>query len=138
MWTSSQSRIAKGVSESQADLGVVTVSARESGVYLGTERRWLPVMAPGGYRWRPRLGDQVLVLKTGLQGESGCILARQEDRADELLPGEVELTGKDCRVKLNAAGAVELWGDVTVNGVSLEQMIRTAAAQAVSQLASGG
>lgn len=138
MWTSSQSRIAKSVPDSQADLGVVTVSAREAGVYLGTERRWLPVMAPGGYRWRPRLGDQVLVLKTGTQGESGCILARQEDAADELQPGEVELTGKDCRVKLSADGTVELWGEVAVNGVSLEQLIRAAAAQAVGELSSGG
>ena len=129
MWISDRSKTA-AVTAGAADMGVVTVAAREAGVYLGTERRWLPVMAPGGYRWRPRLGEQVLVVKTGTDGESGCILAKQEEEPDELLPGEVEISGRECRVKLNAAGDVELWGNVKVNGVPIEQMIRAAAAEA--------
>lgn len=122
MWTSRQTKTAN-TSSGGAQVGVVTAGGQESGVHLGTQRRWLPVLAPGGYRWRPAAGEQVLVLKTGEQGESACVLARQEEPGEELLPGEVELYAPDCGLKLTQEGRVEVRGDVYINGVALEDMV---------------
>lgn len=132
MWTSSQMKESGGAQRHSAALGVVTAAGAENGVYLGTERRWLPVMAPGGYRWRPRAGDQVLVLKAGTDGESPCVLARQVQEDDTLLPGEVELAGTGCSVKLTEKGEVVLRGTVRINGTTLEDMIQTMVAAALA------
>ena len=59
--------------EAAADLGLVTLGGDPAGVYLGGERRWVAVCAPGGYQWRPRTGDQVLVVKAGDQREIPCL-----------------------------------------------------------------
>lgn len=131
MWTSRQTKTGK-TARGGARVGVVTAGGQESGVYLGTQRCWLPVMAPGGYRWRPKTGEQVLVLKTGEQGESACVLARQEEPGEELLPGEVELYAPDCGLKLTQTGCVELRGSVYVNGRLLEDLIYGAVAAALA------
>lgn len=122
MWTSKQTKKASK-NPGSARIGLVTAGGQESGVYLGTQRCWLPVMAPGGYRWRPGTGEQVLVLKTGADGESACVLARQEEPREELLPGEVELYAPDCSLKLTGEGRVDVRGSVYVNGTALEDMI---------------
>ena len=124
MWISSQTRESGRTQEHDARLGTVTAGGRSVSAYLDGEQRWLPVMAPGGYRWQPGAGDQVLVLKTGEQSEGACILAKQETYADDLAPGEVEFNAPGCRLKLSGAGAVEISGRVTVNGVALEDLIR--------------
>ena len=131
MWTSRQTKTGK-TARGGARVGVVTAGGQESGVYLGTQRCWLPVMAPGGYRWRPMAGEQVLVLKTGAEGESACVLARQEEPGEELLPGEVELYAPGCRMKLTGSGRVDVCGSVYVNGTALEEMINRAVAAAMA------
>ena len=60
MWTSERNR-RLSAGEPAADVGVVTLNGDPAGVELGGERRWLSVYSPGGYRWRPAAGDQVLV-----------------------------------------------------------------------------
>lgn len=132
MWTSKQSKQTAERPESSADMGVVTSGGELCGVYMGTERRWLPVLGPGGCRWRPRVGQQVLVLKTGRQEEEACILAAQQEDND-LQPGEVELYAPGCGVKLTRAGAVELTGRVMVNGISLQALIEQAVAARTGQ-----
>ena len=129
MWISSQVRRA-APGGGGADLGVVTVSGREAGVYLNGERRWLPVLGPGGLCWLPQVGEQVLVLKTGADGESPCVVARQQDAPVGLQPGEMELSTRNCSVRLSNGGSIELSGTVFINGVELEEMIRQAAASA--------
>lgn len=126
MWVSKQTKKSKDTSGS-ARVGVVTAGGQESGVYLGTQRCWLPVMAPGGYRWRPGAGEQVLVLKTGADGESACVLARQEEPGSELKPGEVEIYAPNCSIRLTGEGRVDIRGQVYVNGTTLEDMIGKAA-----------
>lgn len=130
MWTSSQARAAAMTEERSADLGVVTVGGEEAGVYLNGERRWVRVLSPGGYRWRPAAGETVLVLKTGTDEES-CILAAEQAHDTQLEPGEVELSGPDCSVCLSQNGVIELSGSVTVNGEELSDMIRRIAVSAV-------
>ena len=131
MWVSKQTKKSKDNSGS-AQVGFVTAGGQESGVYLGTQRCWLPVMAPGGYRWRPGTGEQVLVLKTGADGESACVLARQEEPGEELQPGEVEVYGPNCRVRLDGDGRVNIHGKVYVNGTALEDMVSQAIATALA------
>lgn len=132
MWVSKQTK-KKETGAGPARVGIVTTAGQESGVHLGTQRCWLPVLAPGGYRWRPANGEQVLVLKTGADGESACVLARKEEAGEELLPGEVELYAPGCGMKLTREGRVELRGSVCVNGAALEDMIGRAVADALAK-----
>ena len=120
MWTSEQSR-QQPIGEAPAELGTVTLGGDPAGVTMGGERRWLPVFTPGGYSWRPTVGDKVLVLKTGGQRENPCILGMQQ-QIDELGPGEVKLNGVDCSLHLGT-GQLELEGQVVINGRSLEDII---------------
>lgn len=129
MWVSKQSK--KRGSEAAAQVGLVTAGGQENGIYLGTQRCGLPVLAPGGYRWRPKTGEQVLVLKTGAAGEKPCVLACREEVAAPLQPGEVELYAPNCGLKLTESGGVEVRGNVSVNGTALEDMIRQAVAAAL-------
>lgn len=125
MWTASQMKETNTVPQSVAAVGMVTASGTENGVLLGSERRRLPVMAPGGYRWRPRAGETVLVLKAGNDGEIPCILAGQTKEENPLQPGEVELAGPGCRVTLTQNGEIAVHGSMTVNGKSLEEIIQS-------------
>ena len=111
------------VEETAAELGSVTLEEEQAGVYLEGERRWTQVYSPGGYCWRPALGDQVLVLKAGGERESPCIIGRKQ--AGELQPGEVALTerGGKAAVRLRRDGELALEGDGTVNGVGLNTLI---------------
>lgn len=132
MWTASQMKETNTVRKNVADVGVVTSSGTENGVLLGSERRWLPVMAPGGYRWKPRTGEMVLVLKTGNDGESPCILAGEAHKENSLQPGEVELVGPSCSVKLTQSGQVVVQGLMVINGIPLEEIIRAAVTDAMA------
>lgn len=130
MWVSKQSKKRERESGT-ARMGLVTAAGRESDVYFSTQRCRLPVLAPGGYRWRPEAGRQVLVLKTGAEERSACVLAQREESETELQPGEVELYAPKCGLKLTEAGEIELHGSVRVNGATLEDVIARAVAAAL-------
>jgi hypothetical protein len=121
MWTSDRSK-KRAAEEAAADLGVVTLAEEQAGVYLDGERRWNQVYSPGGYSWRPALGEQVLVLKAGGEGEVSCVVGRKQPEG--LKPGEVVMesgTGKAALRLLGGEAALE--GNVTVNGVPLKTLI---------------
>lgn len=105
MWTWERER-RKAAREPEAQVGRVSIGA-ETAVELGCERRGLALCAPGGILWRPREGQQVLVLK----GEDTWVLGCVEQGVD-LLPGEVRLPG-----------------EVTVDGEPLTALIRRIAAE---------
>ncbi len=121
MWTSQRDR-SLPVREPEAELGMVTLGGDPAGVNMGGERRQLPVYAPGGYCWRPAAGERVLVLKAGAEGESPCVLGREQDQAD-LAPGEVRITGGDSAVYLGKR-RLELVGELFINGTSLEKTVQ--------------
>lgn len=127
MWTAKQTKMTENRSAA-AQMGVVTAGGQRSDVYLGSQRCRLPVMAPGGYRWRPKAGEQVLVLKMGAQGEGDCVLARQEESGAELRPGEVELYAPGCSLKLTQDGQVDVRGSLCVNGTPLDEFVYRAVA----------
>ena len=126
--------------EAAADLGLVTLGGDPAGVYLGGERRWVAVCAPGGYQWRPRTGDKVLVVKAGDQREIPCLAGVRQPEIQGKEEPLVRITGGSGRMDLNAKGVVldgketALKGRVTVNGERLEDLVRRIAADVVSSM----
>ena len=101
-------------------LGIVTLEGNPAAVYLAGERRNLPVLAPGGYAWVPAAGDQVLVLKTGADGEAPCVVAALE-KERELPPGAVQLFNREetATITLDEEGNIRMTGRVFVNGMQI-------------------
>lgn len=122
-----------GRQEHDARMGVVTAQGERTGVYADGHQRLLPVAAPGGYRWNPENGQQVLVIKTGADAEAACIAAALDTVPDDLNPGEVELYGRGCSVRLDADGRVLLQGAVLVNGVELKRLIQSEVERALAR-----
>ena len=120
MWTSERSRRPRA-EEAPAEVGEITLSQGTAGVNLGGERRWAALCCPGGYAWRPAAGDRVLVLKAGGERESPFLLGMEPPETD-LAPGEVRLSCGDSAIRLGS-GALELTGNIQVNGISLAAYI---------------
>ena len=102
-------------------VGQVTLSGAPAGAYLDGERRDLAVLAPGGYFWRPAVGEAVLVLKQ--EGEPGCVAGVR--CGGNLDPGEVLIRAGqgDAAIRLENNGTVNLTGQVLINGVPLEDLL---------------
>lgn len=129
MWLSRQQK--QENKERAAESGLVTISGDTVAVELDSERRGLKVYAPGGYRWRPAAGERVLVVQTG---EGLCVIGTP--CASGLEEGEVGLDApggaavmlkRDGRIVL--AGDVELDGTLSLQGETLDGMIRRIAAE---------
>lgn len=121
MWISGRGRAA--AAERTAALGTVTLDQELVGVYADGERRELPVFGPGGYRWRPMVGEQALVLKTGNEGELPCVAGVRSEHG-RLGPGEIEVSAGAASVRLSPDGTVTLRGKVKINDVTLEEFCR--------------
>lgn len=79
------------------------------GAVADQEYRYRPVLSPGGYRWRPSEGQEVLLLHTG----DGDLCAGTTADSRSLAPGEVEITGPlGGSILLRADGAVVINGTV--------------------------
>lgn len=142
MWTSNRKR--EGLSqECAADQGIVTLGGDPAAVYLGGERRWVSLYAPGGYQWRPKAGDKVLVVKAGDHREIPCLVGKRPDELseeDELPPGSVRIHSGTGVVLLDEEGLtlqgdeVALEGDITVNGQSLQSYIQNIVYQVLASI----
>lgn len=106
MWLGGQGKRPNSAGEGQT--GIVTIAGDGLAVQLDSERRNLEVYAPGGYRWTPKVGQRVLVLKN--RGEDPCVIGVKEG---ESAPDEVTVE----------AGTVDLKGQVLIDGVPLETYI---------------
>lgn len=104
--------------ESPAMLGAVTVAGNTVGAYLEGERRGMRVFSPGGYYWMPDVGEEVLVIKTGEQGEKPCVVGCAGEEV-ELEKGEVLISTGKAAVRLSPDGDVTVTGRLTVNGVQV-------------------
>jgi len=116
-----------------AETGAVTLTGETVAVELDSERRGLPVFAPGGYYWRPKLGQKVLVLKTE---EGACVVGVPSDGVADGEVGmkaeggaTVTLSGDGC-VRLGPA--VEIGEVLTIGGEELEAKIRRIVAEMLS------
>ena len=104
--------------EPMAEDGVVTLAGDQLGVYLQGERRGLPIYGPGGYCWHPDVGDRVLVLKLGQEGEQYCVAGTTAEAAEQLEPGEVMLRCGQASIWLKLDGSIEIIGNLKINGTA--------------------
>lgn len=137
MWLSQQRRDLTR-RENTAETGKVTLGGDPAGVYLSGERRSVRVYSPGGYQWSPTPGQDILVLKTGADGESPCAVGIRQEA--EISPGEVRISNADGSVQvfLKQDGTLALRGVVTVNGTDLEELIKNIAQDVLSERESTG
>ena len=103
----------------KAEVGIVTIGGKETAVLLDGEYRALGCVAPGGIGWRPRVGDEVLVLETG-DGER-WILGQAGGGFDSLRDGELCFRCGDCWLRIegdsiSAEGDWHINGDVYITG----------------------
>ena len=97
---------------------------------LESERRGLELYAPAGYRWTPKVGQRVLVIRG--QGEIPCVVGARSDSdvPDQvgIEAGTLALAGNSVGISggqgVAVAGArVDLNGQIYVNGEKLENLI---------------
>ena len=134
MWLSKQQK--QEGQETPVDTGEVTMTGDTVAVELDSERRGLAVYAPGGYQWRPSVGQKVLVLKTG---EGPCVVGapayggRGEGEIRLSAPGGAIVTlYNDGRVVMSKDA--EVTGTLTVEGEELKEMIRRIAIEVVASM----
>lgn len=121
MWLGKQVAGQKTGYSSLVDRGTVTQNQEVTGVLLEGERRELQLVSPSGYRWKPAVGQEVLVLQDGQAQQQ--IVGVMEDNS-QITAGDVEIYASGG-AKINLSGDVlSLSGKIYVNGESLEDYIR--------------
>ena len=101
----------RGEEKNAAALAQVSCSLEGGswGAVADREYRYRPVLAPGGYRWRPSQGQEVLLLCTG----DGELCAGATADSQDLADGEIEIAGPSGgSILLRADGAVVINGTV--------------------------
>lgn len=121
MWIAKRTR---GEAQSTlAESGTVSIGGGAAGVMSRGELREVPTAASGGYAWRPRCGERVLVVR-GAE-EDACWVVGSLDGAavqETLDDGEVCIySAGGASIRLCSDGRVEINGAVYVNGVPLER-----------------
>ncbi len=114
MWISKQNSQAR-TAETVADTGTVTMSGYTLAAYSGGERRGLALYAPGGILWRPEIGDNVLLLRLGDDGQP-CVAGALCQETDDLAPGELCLRSKGASICLRNDGTIEISGTIVEMG----------------------
>lgn len=118
MWIAGRLRGAQTEESVQGECGTVTIGGSAAGVLMRGEERGLPTAAPGGYAWRPRGGERVLVLKSGTHGEERCVALSLDTAAKQagLADGEICLySAGGASVCLRNNGRVEIKGRLFLN-----------------------
>ena len=129
MWTANRTREGR-TEECAADQGVVTLGGDPAAVYLGGERRWVSLYTPGGYQWRPKAGDKVLVVKAGDHRELPCLVGKRPDALSEeaeLSPGSGRIHSGTGVVLLDEDGLTLMGDDVPDGAGGFETLDRAQA-----------
>ena len=124
MWLSKV--IAKSGSEDNAMTGITTIGGDNAAVQTDVELRNTVLYSPGGYFWRPKAGQNVLVIKSG--DKEVCVSGvRQENFPDDFGRDDICIMtsgGTAIYVKDNGqivlTGNVEVEGSLKVNGTAIE------------------
>lgn len=116
MWLSKQQK--QNPPRLMGRIGMVTVSGDGLSVRVDSEVNAPEVYGPAGYRWAPSAGDRVLVIKG--EGEKPCVVG-------------VCRGGIPAAVTLEA-GQVALNGQVSVNGIPLEELVKALAREVREEL----
>ena len=120
MWLSEE-RGKQTTQEPVAEWGRVTVS-EPTAVYLSGEKRNVGLCCPGGMTWRPKVGQEVLVLKAGSEGEQPFLLGAVCREKTGLKAGEVRIGESGACILLG--DRLTLQGEIRVGKDSLDNYIR--------------
>ena len=101
MWLSRQSRAVLPEQELPEETTVQTVQNR----LTDARNAGLQLVLPGGFAWRPSVGERLLVLKN-------LVLGSRRDCPVELAPGECCLYTQAASIHLTADGSIVLHGSV--------------------------
>lgn len=112
MWLTEKTAL-KGT-KSEAEVGTVTIGGINPGVMTDREERDISVYTNGGYTWRPKAGDRVLVIKCG-DGTS-AVVGKQQENEDGIESGEVYIKSEGAAVKIKNSGEIEIYGRVNILG----------------------
>lgn len=117
MWLSE--RAGRGTDiEDDIRLGEVTIAGDGLSVLTQGEERTVSVASAGGYIWRPKSGEQVVVLKCD-DSQSTVCGALLGDVPEDLLPGEVLIkSAGGAAIKLANDGSVSITGKLCLNGIA--------------------
>lgn len=124
MWLSERAALGARESEPAAEIGVVTSGGARPSVMLGGERRRMETASPGGLRWMPVEGEQVIVTRCGDELFVTGSLSGAPKRT-----GGLYLENGNACICLNADGKIELRGEVNVvgslmlNGVDIRKLL---------------
>lgn len=148
MWISKCSR-ETGVRGNTADLGQVTIGGDPAGVFLSGERRNLPIYAPCGFWWKPKVGQDALVIKSGQAADQLCVAGVKQGKAPATLAegevlmgnehvwiktandgvfvnGETKVVGKlSVSGDASISGSISMNGAIYVGGVTLESFVKS-------------
>ena len=114
MWLSKQNVNIQG--SSAVDVGTVTIPGNSLGVYTDMEQRGVPLYSPGGYFWRPKLGQDLLVIKCG-DGGTCAAGTKNAGAPSALASGEVYIRSDGgTSIWLKNSGDIILSGNITVQG----------------------
>lgn len=116
MWLSKKMTETGREDSCAVSLGEISIGGDDVGVMVfGTEHRGVTVSAPDGFAWRPRSGQQVLVLKTedGEQVIAGVVSAPD---SSTLKNGEVSISSQSASITLQNDGAVRIVGSISISG----------------------
>ena len=116
MWLSEKTAQNDAQKRLSAEIATVSIGGQEPSVDAGGEARGLKIFSPGGYCWYPRVGQEVLVLKCGEDGEfiAGAL---QDADGCTLDSGEVYISaGGGSAVHIKKDGSISLIGRIYVSG----------------------
>lgn len=116
MWLSKKASGNRKNAGGDAGVGRVTICDDTAAVFLEKEERQTGLISPGGYCWRPEVGDDVLVIKSA-DGESLLAGAGQDGFPEGMNSGEVYIKSKSgAEIRLKNNGDIEIYGNVNVTG----------------------
>lgn len=114
MWITK--RIAAAATPKTVERGQTSIGGEETAVALRGEQRGIEVMAPGGYVWRPRCGDEVLVIKDSVSGESVAAAAKMSPPPKGMEDGEVCISTNGASIFLRNDGRIKIYGNIILYG----------------------
>ena len=99
--------------------GTVTIDGEETAVFSSGEARGVQTVGPGGYEWKPRRGEDVLIVRGGTFGEEAYAVGAVGQSADDLAPGEVRIrsAAAGTEIVLRNNGRIDINGLLFINGM---------------------
>ena len=115
MWISRKMSEASHGGDSYASLGQITIGGEETGVLTESEKRNIPVVSAGGFSWRPKTGQDVLLIQTD-EGEKVITGVLHQGSGTALQDGEVEICSDGAAITIGNNGIVTVLGNLKLEG----------------------